>query len=84
MGRARDLSMGKRSRNAPALTGQWTRLRRMLAKEDVDAAELRALLEALEALPGRQRYAEGALLLDGWERYRELTGTDHGRKRGTF
>lgn len=86
MGRARDLTMGKRRQSArPSwVQGQWGRLRTVMAQPEPDAAELRVLLDTLGAVPGRRRYAEGAALLDGWELYRKLTGTTEGPQRGTY
>jgi hypothetical protein len=86
MGRARDLTMGTRRRGeVPGHTGGYAELRRMLAaRHNPDPAALYALLSRLQADPARKRYAEGELLLDGWERYRELSGTDVGPKRGSF
>jgi hypothetical protein len=86
MGLARDLTMGQpRKRGQHTWTqGQWARLRTVLRQTTPDASELRVLLTTLGAQPGRQRYAEGAMLLDGWELYRTLTGSTEGPRRGKY
>jgi hypothetical protein len=79
---ARDLTMGKRRghQRKPGTTGEYAQLRQ-LTKGD-DAAALYAMLRRLEASPQRQRFGEAAAILDGWTRWRELTGGTEGRVWG--
>lgn len=83
MGMARDLTMGKRQghQRKPGTTGLYAELRKLT--KGTDAPALYALLTRLDATPDRKRFGEAAALLDGWTRWRELTGrTDQGRTWG--
>jgi hypothetical protein len=82
MGLARELTMGKRKRSTIAATGPWPKLNAMYARHlhgmPVDPAKLKATIEEAHRVPGRRRFAEGAILNDACRLYRELTGESIG------
>lgn len=88
MGLARDLTMGPKRKKAPAAgtTGPYAKLRRMInmSIDDVDAAALKAAIEAAGAQPGRMRAPEGRLYNAACARYKEITGTSIGPETGTW
>lgn len=86
MGLARDLSMGPKRKKAPApgTTGDYGRLRRLLATEDPNPATLKALILAVAARPERMRPAEGRIYNEACRVYRALTGEQIGPETGTY
>ena len=84
MGLARDLSMGpRRPRRTIAAGPAYATIRRALEAADPDPVALRAALDAIAAGP-RLRQPEGYLYLAGWDRYREITGSEEGPRKGTY
>jgi hypothetical protein len=85
MGRARDLTMGSRTRKPRiASTGDYAVVRRILASSTPDTAKLRAALDRIAASPHRLRFDEAVVRLKGCELLRHLTGEDYGPKWGTY
>ncbi|GAA2732274.1 hypothetical protein [Streptomyces nogalater] len=85
MGRARELTMGRRPRrNGIAANPDYAALARMTKAAAPDVVRFRTILDRVGASPARMRFKEGVIYLEACARYRQLTGEDYGPRIGTY